>query len=216
MSREKISNAIGHVYSHYIQEAAEYSRSIPIGKRIGKYIALAACFALMAFAVPLGIALFGKTNMKAPPTFHYETIEKMHEALGRETLYSDNVLAIEGGQITDVLVSYMPDENWNAILEQPSQALISQKIDAYTLHYYILFGKNNTEDSYIAGYEEQNLSLTINGITVQYSETSEVFGDGYLYESQGRFVYEGDLYVVHVLPSEKQIDVKSIIMQIIE
>ena len=36
--------------------------------------------------------------------------------------------------------------------------------------YYILFDKDNVDDSYIGGYDEQGLTKIINGVTVHYSE----------------------------------------------
>ena len=58
---------------------------------------------------------------------------------------------------------------------------------------YILFDRDDLNDSYVGGYEEQGLSKQYGDITVVYSLIQDPLMHG-----QAKFLYGGDLYVLDV------------------
>ena len=96
------------------------------------------------------------------------------------------------------MVTYKSDENGNADLGSPLQMKIRHRYSTGTgndlVNYYVLFGKDSVDDSYIGGYDEQGLTKIINGVTVHYSEIY----DG-SHHTQAKFLYEGHLYVVDLV-----------------
>lgn len=58
---------------------------------------------------------------------------------------------------------------------------------------YILFDKDSIRDGYIAGYEEQGLTLRYGDLVVHYSLIRDPHPHG-----QARFLYGGDLYILDI------------------
>ena len=96
-------------------------------------------------------------------------------------------------------------------MQKPTQARIDQKNGDDSIRYYILFDKDDIEDSYIGGYEEQNLSFVVNGITVHYSTVQYKT----TYETQAKFVYDGNIYVIDVTTTKENFDIKGLASNIL-
>lgn len=164
-----------------------------------KWTAIAACFCLVAFlAVGYYNVVLRGANAPGPEYAEYVNLTEMNGSIGIETLYND--INIQG--IGNILVTFYEDE--------PSQALIRAKDGDVTVHYYVIFNRDNVKKSYVGGYEEQNLRREINGITVHYSK---IF-DG-SYHSQAKFVWGGDLYVIDVTSQEDIHDIGDYIEKIL-
>ncbi len=192
MNAYELLYAIGDVEDVYIQNAREH---IEKRKRIPFFkwgIAAAACLLVVLLAVPV-LNIFAPHHTPAPPTIDYDTLDEVREALGRGALYDK--LALDGGSIS---VSYQSDDAGEARLDAPLQLLIRQKQGADSVRYYILFGLDDVEDSYLDGYYGDGLTKEVGGITVSYFY---VF-DG-MNHAQAKFVYEDDLYVIDVTSSEE-------------
>lgn len=150
----------------------------------------------------------GKTPGATPPlSVDYPTLEAAHAALGYTTLY-ENIL-LDNADYTDISIIYdayssKPDESVGGAFSTPRQMLIDtsftdgKQIDQ--VEYYIIFGSNTVDDSYIGGYTEQNRKQEIGGITVHFS----IYKSGDLLRSHAKFIYEGNLYVIHVTSHERE------------
>ncbi len=173
-----------------------------------KWTAIAACFCLLAFiAVGYYNVVLRGASAPGPVSIQYESIAEMNEALGRETLYSDDNIE----NAFNISVSYTDDGTGNADISRPNQALIRASDGDVTVHYYIIFNRDSVDKSYVGGYREQNLRREINGITVHYSE---IF-DGSYYDSQAKFVYGGDLYVIDFISKEDTHDILDYIEKVL-
>ncbi len=176
-----------------------------------KWIAIAACFCLIAF-VAVGyynIVLRG-ANAPGPTNFYYNSFTEMNTAIGKDTLYNDQNTAFGESEIIGITVSCFEDDNGNVDIHDPNQLKATLSGGGVRVSYYILFGRDNVKKSYIGGYEEQKLRREIGGITVHYSK---IF-DG-SYHSQAKFIYNGDLYVIDVTSSEDIHDINDYIDKIL-
>ena len=142
----------------------------------------------------------GQTPGNTPPlSMDYSSIQAAHSALGFSTLYEN--ISLNGSDQTNINIVYQsdfskPDEE--ITLGTPREMLVQA---SYTtgdiidiVDYYIIFGANSVDDSYIGGYSEQGRRKEVEGITVHYS----VFESGSAVHAHAKFVYEGNLYVIHV------------------
>ena len=165
-------------------------------KAIKWSINIAVCFLVVLIAVPV-IMHFTQHNTPAPVIKYYDNIAEVRDDLGYDTLYSK--LELNGASI---MLSYKSDEDGNAQLNSPLQLKIgysySTEAGKDAVDYYILFDKDNVDDSYIGGYDEQGLTKIINGVTVHYSEIFD--GSNH---TQAKFIYEGNLYVIDIVSTDK-------------
>ncbi len=161
--------------------------------------AVAACFLVFIIAIPV-IMNFTEHNTPAPATKNYENMAQVRDDLGYDTLLAK----LELDESATIIVSYTSDEEGNPKFDAPLQMKLKQTYHknpgADNVHYYVLFGKDDVNDSYIGGYEEQGLTKEINGVTVHYSEIFD--GSNH---TQAKFVYEGNLYVVDITTSDDKI-----------
>lgn len=156
--------------------------------------ALAACAALVLCIVPVVKLIMRGGNEKAPVTVEYTNVKEAHDTLGNETLLS------KAETDAKVSVSYASDSEGAADVTKPIQMKVRKAIPDGSAYYYVLFGKKDPKDCYIAGYEEQGLKKEIGGISVQYSMISD--GANHF---QARFVSGNNLYVIDVV-SKGEID----------
>lgn len=209
MTNKDLYRVFGSIDPKMVEAAAPMeNRGRTAEKKAFRWVPVAACFCLLlAVCIPFLLHIFKETHDEGPVAIEYDTVEQMNDALDRDTFYSTERIMSNGGEIDWIAVSYARDDKGNAVLEQPWQALIGQNLDDCRIHYYVIFNRTDVNDSYIAGYVEQNLSVTINGIEIRYSN-HERKGT---HEGQAKFVRNGDLYVVHVFSGDKQVDIVSII-----
>ncbi len=205
MTEKDILRAMSGIDSALILSA----ENIPKKTVWKKWAAIAACFLLIVFA---GVGYYNVVlrgaNSPGPVNYNFDSLAEMNTAIGKETLYNDNTIAYEEGSV--IRVSCFEDENGNIDLHDPNQLSVTTNDGKVRVEYYILFGRNNVKKSYVGGYEEQNLRLEINGITVHYSK---IF-DG-SYHSQAKFVWGGDLYVIDVTSKEDIHDIQDYIDKIL-
>lgn len=210
MTTKKFSNALGNIGESYVDEAVNYTAKKKSNTWL-KWGALAACFALIVCAIPLVNVIFDGANHKAPISINYDSLEDMNNSLSKESLYNNSTIDVSKGELTNIAISFIADQEGKADMQKPTQARIDQKIADSNIRYYILFGKTDIEDSYIAGYEEQNLSFVVNGITVHYSTVQYKA----TYESQAKFVYDGNIYVIDVTTPNADFDIKKLASNIL-
>jgi hypothetical protein len=172
-----------------------------------KWAAVAAGFCLIVYLGFMMKIAFTGANATGPVLIEYGSIAEMNEALGRETLYSDDIIE----NVLYISVSYTDDGTGEADLSRPNQARIHTNNGGITVNYYVIFNRDSIKKSYIGGYEEQELRREINGITVHYSK---IF-DG-TYHSQAQFLYGGDLYVIDVTSKEDIHDIQDYIDRILK
>ena len=172
-----------------------------------KWASIAAGFCLIVYLGFMMKIAFTGANAPGPVSIQYESIAEMNEALGRETLYSDNNIE----NAFNISVSYTDDGTGNADLSHPNQALIRASDGDVTVFYYVIFNRDSVDKSYVGGYEEQNLRREIGGVTVHYSKTF----DGKYYENQAKFVYGGDLYVIDFISQEDTHDIMNYIEKVL-
>lgn len=142
----------------------------------------------------------GQAPGATPPlSVDYSSIQAAHSALGFSTLYEN--ISLNVSDQTNITIIYQsdfskPDEETS--LGTPREMLVQA---SYTtgdiidmVDYYIIFGANSVDDSYIGGYSEQGRRKEIGGITVHYS----AYESGSAVHAQAKFVYDGNLYVIHV------------------
>lgn len=150
--------------------------------------ALAACAAIVVCLVPIVKLILKGGNQPAPVTVEYESVKEAHDALGIVTLLTKEETDAK------VSVSYASDSDGAADLTKPIQMKVRKAIPDGSADYYVLFGKTDPNECYIAGYEEQGLKKEIGGVAVRYS----VINDG-ANHFQARFVSGNDLYVIDVV-----------------
>lgn len=205
MTEKDILRALGNIDAALIIEAAPDRRSQRVNWR--KWATLAACFCLIVYVGFMMKIAFTGASAPGPVSIQYESIAEMNEALGRETLYSDDNIE----NAFNISVSYTDDGTGNADLSHPNQALIRASDGDVTVFYYVIFNRDSVDKSYVGGYREQNLRRKIGGVTVHYSKTF----DGKYYENQAKFVYGGDLYVIDFISQEDTHDIMNYIESIL-
>lgn len=172
-----------------------------------KWASIAAGFCLIIYLGFMMKIAFTGANAPGPVSIQYESIAEMNEALGRETLYSDDNIE----NAFNISVSYTDDGTGNADLSHPNQALIRASDGDVTVFYYVIFNRDSVDKSYVGGYREQNLRREIGDVTVHYSKTF----DGKYYENQAKFVYGGDLYVINFISQEDTHDIMNYIEKVL-
>lgn len=201
MTKERFLNTLDFIATDIVEDFVITDNALAKKKQVGmvKYIkrtALAACLILAVLSLPMIINIFVPSHTSAPVTVRYSSFAELADALPYIDLYK----ALESeNAITDrISISYESDKEGNADTEKPIQLLIRQtyEYDGYAdkVDFYIIFGKNDVSESYVAGYEEQGLTKEINGVTVHYS----MIDDGGKH-SQAKFILDGNLYVIDVL-----------------
>ena len=205
MTEKDILRAIGNIDAALITEAAPERRLRRMTWQ--KWATLAACFCLIVYVGFMMKIAFTGASAPGPVSIQYESIAEMNEALGRETLYSDDNIE----NTFNISVSYTDDGTGNADLSHPNQALIRASDGNVTVFYYVIFNRDSVDKSYVGGYREQNLRREIGGVTVHYSKTF----DGKYYENQAKFVYGGDLYVIDFISQEETHDIMNYIESIL-
>lgn len=205
MTEKDILRAIGNIDAALIAQAAPDRRLRRMTWQ--KWATLAACFCLIVYVGFMMKIAFTGASAPGPVSIQYESIAEMNEALGRETLYSDDNIE----NAFNISVSYTDDGTGNADLSHPNQALIRASDGDVTVFYYVIFNRDSVDKSYVGGYREQNLRREIGGVTVHYSKTF----DGKYYENQAKFVYSGDLYVIDFISQEDTHDIMNYIENIL-
>ena len=204
MTDKDILRAMGGIDAALITEAAPERRLRRMTWQ--KWATLAACFCLIVYVGFMMKISFTGASAPGPVSIQYESIAEMNEALGRETLYSDDNIE----NAFNISVSYTDDGTGNADLSHPNQALIRASDGDVTVFYYVIFNRDSVDKSYVGGYEEQKLRREIGGVTVHYSKIFDGF-----YHSQAKFVYGGDLYVIDVTSNEDIHDIHDYIESIL-
>lgn len=206
MTSENIFKAMRGIDMQFILDAAP---DIPQKKSIirpwMKWTALAACLAFIIYLLPTLRIAFTGANAPGPVSVNYSSCAEMNTALGKDTLYTDSKISAEADEFY-IRVSYPEDESGNPMLSDPYQVNITHVSGSIRVNYYILFGRDDVDDSRIGGYEEQKLRYEINGVTVHYSK---IF-DGSVH-SQAKFVYGDDLYVIDIASQEDNYDINTYI-----
>ena len=205
MTEKDILRAIGNIDAALIAQAAPDRRLRRMTWQ--KWATLAACFCLIVYVGFMMKIAFTGASAPGPVSIQYESIAEMNEALGRETLYSDDNIE----NAFNISVSYTDDGTGNADLSHPNQALIRASDGDVTVFYYVIFNRDSVDKSYVGGYREQNLRREIGGVTVHYSKTF----DGKYYENQAKFVYGGDLYVIDFISQEDTHDIMNYIEKVL-
>lgn len=207
MTEKDILRALGGIDTALILEAER----VPKKNSLKKWSAIAACFLLVAL-VAVGyydLVLRGaNAGDPGPHNFKYSTLAEMNAAIGRETLYTDATVEYDENSV--IRVSCFENEDGILDLHEPSQLCITTNDGKVNVEYFIIFGRDDVNDSYVGGYEEQNLRLELGGITVHYSK---IF-DG-SFHSQAKFVFGGDLYVIDVTSKEDVHDILDYINKIL-
>ena len=207
MIEKDILRAIGGIDSALILE----SERIPKKISFKKWSAIAACFLLVAF-VAVGyynVVLRGaNAGDPGPHNFKFSTLAEVNAAIGKETLYNDNTVLYDKNSV--IRVSCFENEDGNIDLHSPSQLCITTNDGTVNVEYFIIFGRDDVNDSYVGGYEEQDLRLELGGVTVHYSK---IF-DG-SFHSQAKFIFGGDLYVIDVTSKEDVHDILDYINSIL-
>ena len=203
MTEKDILRAMGGIDSALILDAEK-----PLKKTNWlKWASIAAGFCLIVYLGFMMKIAFTGANAPGPVSIQYDSIAEMNEALGRETLYSDDNIE----NAFNISVSYTDDGTGNADLSHPNQALIRASDGDVTVFYYVIFNRDSVDKSYVGGYREQDLRREIGGVTVHYSKTF----DGKYYENQAKFVYGGDLYVIDFISKEDTHDIMDYIESIL-
>ena len=210
MTTKKFSSALGNIGGNYVNEAVNYTAKKKKNAWL-KWGVIAACITLIVCAIPLINVIFDGANTKAPVSINYDSLEDMNNSLGKESLYNNSTIDVSKGELTHIAISFIADQEGKADMQKPTQARIDQKNDDSNIRYYILFDKTNIEDSYIAGYEEQNLSFVVNGIRVHYSTVQYKS----IYECQAKFVYDGNIYVINVTTPNNDFDIRGLAISIL-
>ncbi len=168
-------------------------------KRMG---AMAACLAFVMLAGIYVNTVFKNHSEPAPHTEYFASVEAVEATLGADLLL-DN---LEGGSLSrsgDILVSFPTNGDGThgsaPLMLQARYTATEAAVDLSTANVvshvdlYILYDKQNVDDCYIAGYEEQ-------GLTKQYGEISVVYSliQDPMMHGQAKFLYDGDLYVLDV------------------
>lgn len=203
MTEKDILRAMGGIDSALILDAEKPRKKT----NWLKWASIAAGFCLIVYLGFMMKIAFTGANAPGPVSIQYESIAEMNEALGRETLYSDDNIE----NAFNILVSYTDDGTGNADLSHPNQALIRASDGDVTVFYYVIFNRDSVDKSYVGGYREQNLRREIGGVTVHYSKTF----DGKYYENQAKFVYGGDLYVIDFISQEDTHDIMNYIEKVL-
>lgn len=163
-----------------------------------KWGSFAACVVLVLCFIPIANLIFDGSHGDAPVNVEYNNIDDAHRQLGSDTLLVG--LDYDVATTKSILVSYNDDGEGNAVFSEPQQLLLRQTYDfgngVVNADLYVLFNKEDVNESYIGGYEEQGLTKEVNGITVYYSN---IF-DG-ANHTQAKFIYEGNLYVIDAISS---------------
>ena len=204
MNKSLIIDSITYLDLDILENYQKYKEML-ISQRIRKnkftkWVAAAACLALVLCIIPVVKIIFDGSHGGAPISVEYASVYEVHKQLGYDTLLAK--LGSDSANIKKVTVSYRSDGAENPILDQPLQLLVRQTCGngetSVNVNFYVVFNTDNVDDSYIGGYEEQGLSKEINGVTVHWSE---IF-DG-ANHAQAKFIYNGSLYVVDAVSSEK-------------
>lgn len=203
MTEKDILRAMGEIDSALILDAEKPRKKT----NWLKWASIAAGFCLIVYLGFMMKIAFTGANAPGPVSIQYESIAEMNEALGRETLYSDDNIE----NAFNISVSYTDDGTGNADLSHPNQALIRASDGDVTVFYYVIFNRDSVDKSYVGGYREQNLRREIGGVTVHYSKTF----DGKYYENQAKFVYGGDLYVIDFISQEDTHDIMNYIEKVL-
>jgi hypothetical protein len=203
MTEKDILRAMGGIDSSLILDAEKPRKKT----NWLKWASIAAGFCLIVYLGFMMKIAFTGANAPGPVSIQYESIAEMNEALGRETLYSDDNIE----NAFNISVSYTDDGTGNADLSHPNQALIRASDGDVTVFYYVIFNRDSVDKSYVGGYREQNLRREIGGVTVHYSKTF----DGKYYENQAKFVYGGDLYVIDFISQEDTHDIMNYIEKLL-
>lgn len=203
MTEKDILRAMGEIDSSLILDAEKPRKKT----NWLKWASIAAGFCLIVYLGFMMKIAFTGANAPGPVSIQYESIAEMNEALGRETLYSDDNIE----NAFNISVSYTDDGTGNADLSHPNQALIRASDGDVTVFYYVIFNRDSVDKSYVGGYREQNLRREIGGVTVHYSKTF----DGKYYENQAKFVYGGDLYVIDFISQEDTHDIMNYIEKVL-
>jgi hypothetical protein len=207
MTEKDILRAIGGIDPSLILAAERVQKKISWKK----WIATAACFLLIAFvAVGYYNVVFRGANAgdPGPQNYKFSTLAEMNAAIGKETLCNDNTVICDDDTV--IQVSCFEDESGIIDLHKPSQLNVIAYDGDIRIEYYIIFGRDDVSQSYVGGYEEQNLRREINGITVHYSKIYDGF-----HHSQAKFIYDGDLYVIDVTSKEDIHDIQDYIDKIL-
>lgn len=180
--------------------------------RSAKWAAAAACMVIVLCAVPIARLIFGGSHGGAPVSVEYPGVYEAHVQMKRGTLLE--TLDDTAAKTERVTVSYRNSSAGEPIFEQPLQLLVRRTYvggsTAVKVNFYVIFNKDNVDDNYIGGYEEQGLSKVIKGVTVHLSE---IF-DG-ANHAQAKFIYCGDLYVVDAVSAGK-IDIEYFLNEILK
>ena len=212
MTQESLMDAITAMDEELLGEALDTrSRLLPRADRRIKPLAvkrlgLAACLALALLVVPYAKLVFSGSHASGHISEQYFSVASVEQALGRDILLepleealrltSDSTLQInpapnitvssthKGGPPSMLKARYNAVEADNSLDTDDPQTKVEL---------YILFDRDDLNDSYVGGYEEQGLSKQYGDITVVYSLIQDPLMHG-----QARFLYGGDLYVLDV------------------
>ncbi len=197
MTSKNILYALDGLEPRLVLDADPAAASKPKSKRMLKWGTLVACLALCLCSVPIMMARFngGHSKYPAPPTLNYTGIAEAENALQYPTLFGK--LDPEVVNITNIRISYRPDNTGKPIMSEPLQMIfrLSEKNTTDRVACYLLFECDNVDDSYVGGYDEQNIRFSIGGITVHYCQHGRYGRENEIYE-QAKFVYDGKVYIL--------------------
>jgi len=162
-------------------------------------VAVAVCLvAVIAVAfIPLVRFILNNAQIEIPAVpVSYSGVQALSEDLTRTHLYESmyNV----GTEIEEITVYYSADKNGGADKTSPLNLSFEQRYQ--TKHgidnvlFYVAFGNTDVNSVNAEGYKEQDLTASVNGVTVYYSLST----DNGIMRACAKFVYGEDLYVVTV------------------
>lgn len=212
MTQESLMDAITAMDEELLGEALDTrSRLLPRADRrikplAVKRIGLAACLALALLVVPYAKLVFSESHASGHISEQYFSVASVEQALGRDILLEPLEEALRLTFDSTLQINPAPNITVSSTHKGGPPSMLKARYNAVEadnsldtddpqtkVELYILFDRDDLNDSYVGGYEEQGLSKQYGDITVVYSLIQDPLMHG-----QAKFLYGGDLYVLDV------------------
>lgn len=212
MTQESLMDAITAMDEELLGEALDTrSRLLPRADRRIKPLAvkrlgLAACLALAILVVPYAKLVFSGSHASGHISEQYFSVASVEQALGRDILLEPLEEALRLTFDSTIQINPAPNITVSSTHKGGPPSMLKARYNAVEadnsldtddpqtkVELYILFDRDDLNDSYVGGYEEQGLSKQYGDITVVYSLIQDPLMHG-----QAKFLYGGDLYVLDV------------------
>lgn len=212
MKQEILMGAITAMDGDFLDEALqERAKLLPRASRkikplAVKWMGAVACLALALLVVPYAKLVFSGSHASGHISEQYFSVASVEQALGRDILLEPLEEALRLTLDPSILINPVPNITVSYTHKGGSPSMLKARYEAVEadnsldtvdpqtrVELYILFGRDDLDNSYIGGYEEQGLSTQYGDITVVYSLIQDPLMHG-----QAKFLYGGDLYVLDV------------------